>query len=484
MREVPAAVVVAIFVAALVALAGGFWDDAWHTERGRDDFFIAPHLAIYGGVAVVGGALSAWILLLAHHQGLRPTLRQGPVALAVLSVAVTLVSAPIDNAWHEAFGRDSVIWSPPHLLGIAGTLALGAAVLVELGSREERWARRAAVAAGALVLAAAGFATVEYDTDVPQFAMAFYLPVLASASAFALVLVRTALTTRWAATAAALGYTAFVALVSLFLLAAGFDAPALPLVFAAAPVVDVAWRRGLRAPVVAALYVTALHVAYVPARNALGDGVRFDAADVMVSVVLSFAAVLAVFALARMRGAAAVRGSVSTVAAGSAALVLLVAGASPAWGHDPGQGEPAGNLALRVETHGHRTELRAVLPPRLCATTRGGRVVARRAGTTIAAPLQRQGCRASGVVELRQRGRWFIYAELTGARTVESWLPIKVSSGHARAVADRSRYAYVASRRSHGAVQVVAGALLYAVMLALLGTTFWLVRRSARPSMG
>lgn len=38
------------FLAGTAALFGTYWDDAWHTDRGRDDFFIAPHLTLYGGV--------------------------------------------------------------------------------------------------------------------------------------------------------------------------------------------------------------------------------------------------------------------------------------------------------------------------------------------------------------------------------------------------------------------------------------------------
>jgi hypothetical protein len=37
---------------------------------------------------------------------------------------VTLAALPIDAAWHAAFGRDAVLWSPPHMLAIFGSLAL------------------------------------------------------------------------------------------------------------------------------------------------------------------------------------------------------------------------------------------------------------------------------------------------------------------------------------------------------------------------
>ena len=151
----PLGVLVIAFLGATSALAGGYWDDAWHTERGRDDFFIAPHIAIYAGIATAGAALSLWALLATRHGGLAAVWRHRPLTLALLSVGVTLASGPIDNVWHVAFGRDAVIWSPPHMLGIAGTFGLGAAILAELAGRPEPWARPLTVVAGALVLASA-----------------------------------------------------------------------------------------------------------------------------------------------------------------------------------------------------------------------------------------------------------------------------------------------------------------------------------------
>lgn len=76
--------------------------------------------AIYAGIAMAGGSVDALGAADCTH-GTAAIWRHKPLALALalLSVAVTLASGPIDNAWHIAFGRDSVIWSAPHILGIA-----------------------------------------------------------------------------------------------------------------------------------------------------------------------------------------------------------------------------------------------------------------------------------------------------------------------------------------------------------------------------
>ncbi len=133
--RMPGWLIAAALLGSASALAGGFWDDAWHTERGRDGFFIAPHIAIYAGVAAIGAALSLWVFGVARREGAGAMLRDRIMLLAAISVVVTLVSAPIDTAWHEAFGRDAVAWSPPHMLGVVGTLGLGAALLASLSGR-------------------------------------------------------------------------------------------------------------------------------------------------------------------------------------------------------------------------------------------------------------------------------------------------------------------------------------------------------------
>lgn len=467
---------VVAFAGALSALAGGYWDDAWHTERGRDDFFIAPHIAIYAGIATSGAALSLWALLSTRTHGTAAIWRHKPLALALLSVAVTLASGPIDNAWHVAFGRDAVIWSPPHMLGIAGTLALGAAILAELAGRPEAWARPLTIVAGALVLASAGFATVEYDTDVPQFDEVFYLPVLGFASSIALVLVRVAADGRWAATLSAAAYTAFIAAVGGFLVLVDFPPPALPLVVLPAALVDIAARRRTRPVVLAAAYTLALHAAYVPVRNLLGDGVRFDLADVLAGGALTWLATLVVFTAAA--GTPLRPGRRAPAVAAATSIVLLMCAAPVALAHDPGQGDDAGEVAMRVTVADGVATLTADLPPAACRSTEPRAVAARRGGVTLRGALLKRGCRLQGRVKLPERGRWFVYAEMRRhGRTVESWLPISVGSGP-RTVADPARYAYFPPERSDSLIKVIGGVVLYGAMLALLYATFVLIRAS------
>ena len=469
----PTWLVVLMLAGATTALAGGFWDDSWHTERGRDTFFVPPHIAIYLGLAGIGAGLSLWVLQAARREGFRAVLRDPIMLLAIGSVTVTLLGAPIDNAWHEIFGRDAVAWSPPHMMGVVGSLGLAAALLAVLGQR-----RLLGPVAGALTFAAATFAAFEYDTDVPQFDAVWYLPVLSLGAGIAAALIQLTSPRRWAVTAAAAVHLGFLVGVSLFLLTVDFPPVGLPLLTFPALALDLARHRGLRVGLQALLFTAAVYAAYVPVRNYLGDGVFIDGADIAVGFPLAFAAVWLVFAFAR-RGPRRARAWGPGLAASSVGLALLLAGAPVARAHDPGQGEPAGGMDLEAFAANDVAGISGRwLAPECGAEPVSGEVVARRAGEEIRGPLQLRGCSFRGSVEVTSRGRWFVYASLdTGRRLVESWLPVHNSDKGER-VSEFGRYAYEPRDPSSASfLKYIGGAALYAAMAGLLLLTILLLRR-------
>jgi hypothetical protein len=115
-------------------LAGGWgvgWDIRWHILIGRDSFWIPPHVLTYASVVAV--ALLSLGVLLAGTRSARSLgrLPAGAIRVAGLvgsrgfhlawwGMTVTLLAAPIDDLWHRLFGIDVTLWSPPHLLGLAG----------------------------------------------------------------------------------------------------------------------------------------------------------------------------------------------------------------------------------------------------------------------------------------------------------------------------------------------------------------------------
>ncbi len=141
----------ALLAAKLVGGWGVGWDIRWHLIIGRDSFWIAPHVMTYASV-VVACAISFGALLAETWRarggaspdtvtiaGLRGT--RG-FHLAWWGMAIVILAAPIDDLWHRVFGLDVTLWSPPHLLGLAGSqVANLGAMLIALEVYDAGWAR-------------------------------------------------------------------------------------------------------------------------------------------------------------------------------------------------------------------------------------------------------------------------------------------------------------------------------------------------------
>ncbi len=118
-------VLFAVAILKLFNFIGGAWDIQWHVAIGRDSLFIPPHLVVMA--AFVGGLLIALSLiayettLAASGQELPHSVRLGPLRApgAIFGIALgyiaALLSAGLDELWHEIFGIDATLWSPPHL---------------------------------------------------------------------------------------------------------------------------------------------------------------------------------------------------------------------------------------------------------------------------------------------------------------------------------------------------------------------------------
>src|SRR5215207_1908626 len=185
----------------LVVVIGFYWDVAWHVDNGRDDQLFTPsHVMILVGLGGLIYAAGIAVLFASIETALRWGFLHVPWA-AVLLVALGLggvTAFGFDALWHEAYGVDVTLWSPPHIqLVVSGSLGTIALWLMLAEARP--YAEPTLLGKSINVLTAGtvlvGMSTLqgEFDYGVPQFQV-LYLPILIMiAAGFTLMAARRAL---------------------------------------------------------------------------------------------------------------------------------------------------------------------------------------------------------------------------------------------------------------------------------------------------
>ena len=133
--------VVAALLAATSAKVGVIWDISWHRSIGRDTFWTPAHMAIYLG-GVLAGLACGWLALATtfagsaeeHDASVRFWGFRAPLGawVCIWGALAMITSGPFDNWWHNAYGLDVKVLSPPHVILALGLWAiqLGALMLV------------------------------------------------------------------------------------------------------------------------------------------------------------------------------------------------------------------------------------------------------------------------------------------------------------------------------------------------------------------
>jgi hypothetical protein len=165
-----------VMFGATLIVVGILWDISWHRTIGRDTFWTPAHLAIQLG-GLIGGGTAGWLILRTTFLGTDRERASGvgifgvraPLGawLTVWGCLAMLTSAPFDNWWHDAYGLDVKIISPPHaLLALGMWSVVGGALLLVLrqqnnavAGREGAGQRLFVYGAGVLLAMAAVFLT-------------------------------------------------------------------------------------------------------------------------------------------------------------------------------------------------------------------------------------------------------------------------------------------------------------------------------------
>ena len=124
----------AVVFSSFCVVMGLLWDIMWHMSIGRDGLFAPPHLVIYIG-AVVAGLFSAYrilnLTLTKNHPGRAEAVPfwgvfYGPLGamFCVWGALAMLTSAPFDDWWHNTYGLDVQILTPPHTILAIGIMTM------------------------------------------------------------------------------------------------------------------------------------------------------------------------------------------------------------------------------------------------------------------------------------------------------------------------------------------------------------------------
>jgi hypothetical protein len=243
-------------------LAGGFWDIAWHIDIGRDTFWSPPHLLLYLGISLI--ALVP-IVALAIDRGSAPSgsargrsMHPG-MMVAGLGGLMALTAGPVDEFWHQMFGLDVTIWSPPHLQLIIGVvlaqLGLIATWVVEANHKNParlvgtpvpfdfgQMSIGMILGFGLWLILLLSLIT-EYVFLFPMFDLAYHPIVLSALVGMALFGGARATGFAWGATAVAIAASVVLLVMLGFLVLLGRSTPLQTVILPAALVVDLLWTR-------------------------------------------------------------------------------------------------------------------------------------------------------------------------------------------------------------------------------------------------
>ncbi len=143
----------AVVFSSFCVVMGLLWDIMWHMSIGRDGLFAPPHLVIYIG-AVLSGLFSAYQILSMTLNRTHPGRADavpfwgvfyGPLGamFCVWGALAMLTSAPFDDWWHNTYGLDVQILTPPHTILAIGIMTAQFGAIVGVLALQNRYRNRA-----------------------------------------------------------------------------------------------------------------------------------------------------------------------------------------------------------------------------------------------------------------------------------------------------------------------------------------------------
>jgi hypothetical protein len=214
-----------VFGAACIPV-GALWDISWHSSIGRDTFWTPAHIVTYLG-GLIPGLISGWLALKTHFFGSAQDRAaavtfwgfRAPLGawVCIWGAFMMLLSAPFDDWWHNTYGLDVQILSPPHAVLALGMFHVALGVLLQMLSLQNRHADSRGqilfIFTGGIMLIMAAIFLTEWSFPNHQHGSRFYR---ASAVVYPLYLLTLARASKlpWPATTAAAIYMGGTALMT------------------------------------------------------------------------------------------------------------------------------------------------------------------------------------------------------------------------------------------------------------------------------
>jgi hypothetical protein len=166
----------AVLFSSVSIVVGLMWDISWHRTIGRDTFWSPPHL-LEQIAGIVAGASCGWVVLqMTFRGGAQYGVRfwgfRGPLGawVCIWGALMMVASAPFDNWWHNAYGLDVKIMSPPHMILAWGMIAIQVGAMLVCLARQNRATATEQRRLSTLYAAAAGILLTMHATVLMEFA--------------------------------------------------------------------------------------------------------------------------------------------------------------------------------------------------------------------------------------------------------------------------------------------------------------------------
>ena len=169
----------AVLFSSVAIVVGLIWDISWHRTIGRDTFWSPPHV-LEQIAAIVAGSSCGWLVLQMTFRGspadqaagVRFWGFRGPLGawVCIWGTLMMIASAPFDNWWHNAYGLDVKIISPPHMVLAWGMIAIQIGAMLTALARQNRASPAEQRRLSLLYAASAGILLTMHATVIMEYA--------------------------------------------------------------------------------------------------------------------------------------------------------------------------------------------------------------------------------------------------------------------------------------------------------------------------